>query len=449
MATPAAADTILIIEDDVDQQFLLEQVAEQADWTIHVESSMHDALEYLATGPTLSVVLADLHLSDASGVDSLEAVVHASSAPVIVRTAHVTHDIKVAASRLGVAELLDKGDGIAVLVEAVARVGSAAADTPSVVETVSGPIDFQRLTDRILDDLRTNVPMDSWLIAQVRGDDFVVVDARGSRHGLERGEVLRWSSMPCFRMVAGAAHVVEDVGASDVYGDCHIREPGDLGAYIGVPLVLENGDLFGTICAFNATPMSGLVGQSWMFELLGRTLGSALAFDLDRTGTKRMLEIAQAATRSDVLTGLGNRRALERYLRSEAARCDRHGLLSAIVAIDLDNLKVINDTAGHAAGDVYIQRAATALDRCLRASDAAFRPGGDEFVVVLTQITEAASASIVTRIRERMSAAGVSAAVGIALRRPGTSYAEALEAADRAMYDDKRLRRTREDPGGA
>lgn len=154
----------------------------------------------------------------------------------------------------------------------------------------------------------------------------------------------------------------------------------------------------------------------------------------------------------DGLTGLLNRQALERMLPRELAAAERQGRPLALVMIDLDLLKPINDTWGHAAGDRALQGVAGAITASLRQSDLAFRLGGDEFMLLLPATDEAGARTVVGRVREMLAeAAGqrdttarpglegkdVTFSAGIAASSPGESAADLIERADRAMYRAK------------
>jgi diguanylate cyclase (GGDEF)-like protein len=102
----------------------------------------------------------------------------------------------------------------------------------------------------------------------------------------------------------------------------------------------------------------------------------------------------------DPLTGLLNRRALERDLRRERARATRYDRRFSLMVIDLDGLKKVNDTDGHLAGDLYLRALATALAGVLRSGDEAYRIGGDEFVVLLPETTEARAEVVAERVQE-------------------------------------------------
>ncbi|WP_298288264.1 EAL domain-containing protein [Thiomonas sp.] len=117
-------------------------------------------------------------------------------------------------------------------------------------------------------------------------------------------------------------------------------------------------------------------------ELLGHGLDE---LDLrERLAQQQTAEAHRA--RHDALTGLPNRYALEQYLPQAIVRAQRHGNGLAVGMIDLDDFKPVNDTHGHAAGDVLLQQLAQRLQATLRASDFIARLGGDEFVVVFEDL---------------------------------------------------------------
>jgi diguanylate cyclase (GGDEF)-like protein/PAS domain S-box-containing protein len=155
----------------------------------------------------------------------------------------------------------------------------------------------------------------------------------------------------------------------------------------------------------------------------------------------------------DSLTGLANRALFENRVRHALARADRVAQGVAVLFLDLDNFKTINDSLGHAAGDHVLGEVAARLQGCLRAGDTAARLGGDEFAVLFedglpadASEGEAAALEVVTRLlaalRAPLSLAGHQLAphgsVGVALReRRGQTADELLRNADVAMYAAK------------
>jgi diguanylate cyclase (GGDEF)-like protein len=150
----------------------------------------------------------------------------------------------------------------------------------------------------------------------------------------------------------------------------------------------------------------------------------------------------------DLVSGLPNRRAFEEILEREIALSRRTGSAFAVVFIDIDNLKYINDTFGHAKGDEVIKSVGAALQRILRPYDFAGRHGGDEFSLLLSGSGES-DGGITTRILEAISVMSdslqipVSASVGVA-RCPadGIDASQLISAADARMYANKRSKRT-------
>ncbi|KAF0814494.1 putative signaling protein [Andreprevotia sp. IGB-42] len=166
-----------------------------------------------------------------------------------------------------------------------------------------------------------------------------------------------------------------------------------------------------------------------------------------------MLRIARHSADHDVLTGLANRRLLYDRLQQAMALADRQHLQLAVLMMDLDGFKTINDRLGHNAGDVLLQQVAGRLSSCLRMTDTASRLGGDEFVVMLPQISGPESVSaVIAKLRRSLAAPYllaqetvlVGTSIGVTLykgqrQRP----AQLLQQADRNMYRVKMRRHER------
>lgn len=149
----------------------------------------------------------------------------------------------------------------------------------------------------------------------------------------------------------------------------------------------------------------------------------------------------------DAMTSLLNRRGFDESLHREVARHNRHGEGLSVVLFDLDNLKPLNDTHGHAAGDDAIIAVASAISEQLRETDVAARLGGDEFAVLLPAAASAQAHQVALRLRaaiESRSVCGepiaVSVGVGTARGCPTTARALLFDA-DFSLYTDKRARK--------
>nr|WP_276612134.1 sensor domain-containing diguanylate cyclase [Kineococcus vitellinus] len=171
-----------------------------------------------------------------------------------------------------------------------------------------------------------------------------------------------------------------------------------------------------------------------------------LAFVEDVTARKREAEQLEHAALHDALTGLPNRVRAEERLRAAHARTRRLGGGHAVLFVDLDHFKDVNDTLGHAAGDALLREVADRLRGLLRAGDTAARIGGDEFVLVCEDVADArALSAIAERVCERITipvdlgvrTVVVSASVGAARTDGELEPAELLRRADTAMYRAK------------
>ena len=184
-----------------------------------------------------------------------------------------------------------------------------------------------------------------------------------------------------------------------------------------------------------------------MIVVVGLSLAALLAaLVLVWSRSERMHELAREASH-DPLTGLRNRRRFEEDLRTELARSHRYGVPGALLMLDLDHFKQVNDTLGHPAGDRVLSEIATVLRGRARETDVLARLGGDEFAVVLPRCelgeAEEVAGEIATAIRERMEGEPdvppITASIGIAPFGSGQrlSYESVLARADAAMYAAK------------
>jgi diguanylate cyclase (GGDEF)-like protein/PAS domain S-box-containing protein len=150
----------------------------------------------------------------------------------------------------------------------------------------------------------------------------------------------------------------------------------------------------------------------------------------------------EALARSDALTGLPNRRALDDQLPREMARALRAGTGLCLAIVDIDHFKAYNDTHGHLAGDAVLRNCAAAWDGALRGEDTILRFGGEEFLVVLPDCGPDDAVEIVERLRAATPDEQTCSA-GLAAWRPGESVDELVARADEALYEAKESGRDR------
>lgn len=164
---------------------------------------------------------------------------------------------------------------------------------------------------------------------------------------------------------------------------------------------------------------------------------AALAKRAETLATEREEALQMAIT--DELTGLYNRHYLREQLGRMTAHAGRRDKPFAIVSLDVDGLKKLNDTHGHQAGDALLRGIGDVLRAALRDEDVAVRTGGDEFVIVLPDADHAEALKVADRIRQRVAALGEGAGIssGIAVWRPGTDPEDTLREADHDVYRAK------------
>jgi diguanylate cyclase (GGDEF)-like protein len=155
------------------------------------------------------------------------------------------------------------------------------------------------------------------------------------------------------------------------------------------------------------------------------------------------------ASALDPLTGLLNRSSLEDRFRELAEQARLTGDSVALIAVDVDHFKAINDTYGHARGDIVLREIAAAIRGQLRAFELAYRMGGEEFLIVLPDVDLEHGVGVAERLRQRVEALrpdGVAVAVSLGVSaRAGAevSYERLFEEADGALYAAKRAGRNR------
>jgi two-component system cell cycle response regulator len=165
---------------------------------------------------------------------------------------------------------------------------------------------------------------------------------------------------------------------------------------------------------------------------------------------RRALETAKRQATTDGLTGLHNRHFLAEQLRMLQSLAERHQQQYAVVAIDIDDLKHVNDTFGHEMGDLALRGFANVVRKAIRGSDVGVRTGGDEFLVLLPRGGLADARVLAERVRDAIAAQGrsephsaITASFGVAAWRSGRTGEQVLEAADGMLYAAKRAGKDR------
>ena len=167
----------------------------------------------------------------------------------------------------------------------------------------------------------------------------------------------------------------------------------------------------------------------------------------DVTTQRQNEENLNALAYNDGLTGLPNRLLFDDRFAMEIAHASRRGTMLGVLFVDLDKFKPVNDSYGHRIGDILLQEVATRILSCLRQCDTASRHGGDEFTIIVSDITSKESCAkiahlVISRLEEPFILNGqelfISASIGISIfPNDGTELSELLGHADQAMYSAK------------
>jgi len=290
-----------------------------------------------------------------------------------------------------------------------------------------------------------------------RGETGAVFACSSSRNLIEA--VARWGPAPqnsagvfaieeCWALRSGRAHVVEDTRSGPVC--THLPTPPP-GAYLCTPLVAQ-GDALGVLyVGFLARGRLAPVPLTEAKRRLAAAVGEQVALGLANV---KLREVLRSQSIRDPLTGLFNRRYMEETLEREVRRAQRAGRPMAVLMLDLDHFKRVNDDSGHDAGDALLRELGTLLIRNLRREDVACRYGGEEFVLVLPEASLEDAERRAEELREEIKRLRVSdkgrllgpltASFGLAAYpEHGLAGDMLLRAADTALYRAKREGRDR------
>lgn len=268
-----------------------------------------------------------------------------------------------------------------------------------------------------------------------------LIEAQAS-WGSFSGNNLRFGSEDCWAMRRGTPYAVTDVGSGLVCPHVrqHMGDTREDPCSLCLPLMAQ-GHTLGVLHLRGAVDLlADSEATTYLNDITGQL---CLA-----VSNLRLQESLRTQSIRDPLTGLFNRRYLEASMQRELARTQRSGQETAVFLLDVDHFKRFNDTHGHDAGDALLSDLGILLQQFCRADDVACRYGGEEFVLLLPELGQAAALEraeqllvqirgIAVRLRKDRIG-GVTASLGLALfPQHGRTGEQLLSAADQALYRAK------------
>ncbi|TMW14518.1 GAF domain-containing protein [Alloalcanivorax gelatiniphagus] len=257
---------------------------------------------------------------------------------------------------------------------------------------------FAEFVDTQLLDLQSRFGMAMWFLTRQRGENWLLLNVRGQGYDLERGDVLLWRDSICHRRVRDQGPLIcPDVGAEPLYRDAPITRQLPIGAYLGMPLRDQDGQLFGTLCALDPAPQPQL-DQSPVREALRRQchlLETALMWNLAGLDQQRITAFFEEQSR-DPDTDLLDQVGWMRILDQERQRCQDYGLDAAVLRL-------------HGAALTPEQRGlvADSIAALIRHQDMAAYLGHDQFAVLLTDNHNGHAEQTRQRLLDALNAKGV------------------------------------------
>ncbi len=412
---------LIITAADTDAKVLEEVLSNARDETFIIErlSRLSDGLERLKTGG-IDVIMADLYLPDGRGIETFDKLFAvAPHTPIMMLSAMDDETLAMEAVRRGAQGYLSKGHFGSYLVPQSLRniIQRKTVEATFFIEKARAEITLNSISDAVIGtDMSGNV-------------DYLNIAAEGMT-GWSREEARGRPIGEVMMIIDGSSRVLEPNPTELV-----LQHNKTMGLTAGTILIRRDGKE--VVIEDSAAPI-----HDWD----GKLTGAVIVFH-DITAAKDMgLKMAYLA-QHDFLTNLPNRVLLNDRITQAIALAKRRGTHLAVLFLDLDNFKYINDSLGHAIGDELLKSVARALCACVRSSDTVSRQGGDEFVILVTEDKYAEDAAlpankILAALAVPHSIAEhelhVTASIGISVYPEDGHDTEALiKNADTAMYHAK------------
>jgi len=300
---------------------------------------------------------------------------------------------------------------------------------------LTSSLDTREIFDSFIKELRKVIDADWAAIVLAEGDEanlFAICSEVGS--AWQTGDKTPLKGTATEWVVTHKTALVEPNLTEEARfwtGKYHLQQ--GVQSLVFLPL-LVNGKAIGSLCLASCRPNA--YTQSHV-QLLSQ-LASRIAMLVENA---RLYADAERRARVDPLTGLWNRRHLEERTQVEIGRHSRYGGAFSLIILDLDFFKSFNDTYGHLAGDKLLKQLGSVMKNAIRATDEAFRYGGDEFAILMPQTSLRDAYEVAERVRDRITSevkvdgASVTASFGLASWPvDGVRIDEVIASADLALY---------------
>ncbi len=344
---------------------------------------------------------------------------------------------------VGMAETLARYSAIAIqkarLLEEAQRRAREAETLQQASAAVSSALRLDQVLDQVLENLARVVPYDSCAIFLKEEESLRVVAARGFPH---KEKVLGQRFPAKDELLLESTKQKSPLILADAQQDPRYRRWGDAAhvrSWMGVPLIKRN-DVIGFLTIDHSQPNIYTANHTKLALAFANQAAAAIE-------NARLFESVRRMAVSDPLTGLYNRRHFFELAAKEFYRARRYGKSLSLIMMDLDDLKRINDTHGHLAGDQLILFVADQCRRQLRKADLAARFGGDEFILLLPETDLEKAMGVAWRLRDAVArgltdeqgkvvASGVSLGVST-IDSACNSLEQMVNRADQALYAAK------------
>lgn len=313
---------------------------------------------------------------------------------------------------------------------------------------------FQAVARPLLELVQRVTGLETTFVTRIDWDDQVqdvLLSLNTDELEVAEGSQLPWADSMCRWSFLSGRPATADV-PTDFRGSLGAEHLG-MQTFVAIP-ILADERVVGTVCGASRRSVELPPDAVEIIELVATALTHQFRAELESRRQRDRAERAEVLALTDALTGLANRRAFTARFEEELARAGRHGTDLALVLIDVDDFKAVNDGSGHAAGDEVLAILGEVLATAARSEDVAARLGGDEFAVLLVGTSAEDALVIADRIEERFLLA--TTAVGLPVRiSSGVSSStqsplrDLAAVADRALYARKQARVARPSDQGA